>query len=70
MGLNRDKLRMEAISRLQGELANEGRTQLPPSTVTEKASAGAGTVSKRSGSKKRTIIIYYIAFQCSLSHLI
>ena len=55
MGLNREKLRSEAISRLQGELANEGRTLIPPTAVPEKSSAGAGTVSKRSRSKKGTI---------------
>lgn len=54
MGLKREKLQTEAVSRLQGELAKDGRTPFAPLVVPEKTAAGAGTVSKRTVGRKGT----------------
>ncbi|KAH7289661.1 hypothetical protein KP509_30G013400 [Ceratopteris richardii] len=52
LGLKREKLQTEALSRLQGELAKDGRTPFLPLAVPEKAAAATGTMSKRSVGRK------------------
>lgn len=52
IGLKREKLQSEAVSRLQGELAKDGRTPFAPLVVPEKTAAGTGTASKRTVGRK------------------
>ncbi|MCO5575798.1 hypothetical protein L7F22_029603 [Adiantum nelumboides] len=52
LGLKREKLQTEAVSRLQGELAKDGRTPFVPLAVPEKTAAGTGTMSKRTVGRK------------------
>lgn len=52
LGLKKEKLQLEALSRLQGELAKEGRTPMSSMTVPAKTAAGAATTSIRSGGRK------------------
>ncbi len=58
LGVKKDKLRTEAVAKLQGELEKEGRAAASSVAMPAKTAVGATTSTKRTSGRKGSYFLY------------